>query len=75
MSVSRPAVGSFVIPDSSQVSVFRCGACWGIILAVYSEVDDKGITTRIECSACGNYKEWFTPWENRTQEVDSGSIS
>ena len=75
MGVSRPQVGSFVIPDSSQTNVFRCGVCWGSNLAVYVEVAEGGVTTRVECCACGNYKEWWTPWNTKTEEVVSGSIN
>jgi len=75
MSASRPSAGSFVIPDSEQMGIFRCGACWGTTHVIYHEIVEDGIITRLTCCACGNYQEWSTPWNGQIEEEVSGNDS
>ena len=75
MSVSRPQIGSFVIPEAEQPNTFRCGVCWGTKLNVFTDVTSEGITTRIVCGSCGNYLEWFTEWQPTASEAENGNDS
>jgi len=64
MSANNAQEGSFIIPSTDRIGLFRCGICWSVVSIVQVAVEDDKVLVRIICPVCGNMREW---------QVDRGS--